>query len=194
MRGEDWRAIWLGSAIAVVSALLLTVLAAALESTVNGPGRRTVAEPVLWAIGSGVGLTLGAVVASWITRRALAGALAALIGAIAVLALVVVAGVVWNTAFGPVASLFQSATVKTNAISPELSGAWINMTANLGIGGGALLGGVVLDATDVGTLAWVSAVPLALGLLMAAVSRRAFTATPSQDRPARALMPAVSDP
>jgi hypothetical protein len=91
VRSEDWRAVWLGSAIAVVSALLLTVLAAALESTVNGPGRRTVAEPVLWAIGSGVGLTLGAVVSSWITRRALAGALAALIGAIAVLALVVVA-------------------------------------------------------------------------------------------------------
>ncbi len=91
MRSEDWRAVWLGSAIAVVSALLLTVLAAALESTVNGPGRRTVAEPVLWAIGGGAGLTIGAVVASWITRRALAGALAALIGAIAVLALVVVA-------------------------------------------------------------------------------------------------------
>jgi hypothetical protein len=81
----------LGSAIAVVSALLLTVLAAALESTVNGPGRRSVAEPVLWAIGGAAGLTIGAVVSSWITRRASAGALAALIGAIAVLALVVVA-------------------------------------------------------------------------------------------------------
>ena len=91
MRSEDWRAVWLGAAIAVVSALLLTVLAAALESTVNGPGRRTVAEPVLWAIGGGAGLTIGAVVSSWLSRRALAGALAALIGAIAVLALVVVA-------------------------------------------------------------------------------------------------------
>ena len=91
MRSEDWRAIWLGAAIAVVSALLLTVLAAALESTVNGPGRRSVAEPVLWAIGGGAGLTIGAVVSSWLTRRAFAGALAALIGAIAVLALVVVA-------------------------------------------------------------------------------------------------------
>jgi hypothetical protein len=91
VRTEYWRAVWLGAAIAVVSALLLTVLAAALESTVNGPGRKNVAEPVLWAIGGGAGLTLGAVVSSWITRRALAGALSALIGAIAVLVLVVLA-------------------------------------------------------------------------------------------------------
>jgi hypothetical protein len=91
VRSDDWRAIWLGSATAVVSALLLTVLAASLESTVNSPGAKTVAEPVLWAIGSGAGLTLGAVVAAWITRRTRAGALAALIGAIAVLVLVVLA-------------------------------------------------------------------------------------------------------
>jgi hypothetical protein len=91
VRTEDWRAVWLGSAIAVVSTLLLTVLAASLESAVNGPGRRAVAEPVLWAAGGGAGLALGAVVTSWITRRAGAGALAALIGAVALLVLVVVA-------------------------------------------------------------------------------------------------------
>jgi predicted MFS family arabinose efflux permease len=93
--------------------------------------------------------------------------------------LVVVAGVAWNTAFGPAASLFQSATVRTNAISPELAGAWINMTANIGIGAGALLGSVVLDASDVRTLAFVSAVPLMLGLLTAALYRRAFVSAPS---------------
>ncbi len=91
MRSGDWRAVWLGSAIAVVSALLLTVLAASLESTVNGPGRRAVAEPVLWAVGGGAGLALGAVVTAWITRRTGAGALAALIGAVALLVLVVLA-------------------------------------------------------------------------------------------------------
>jgi len=91
VRSDDWRAIWLGSAVAVVSALLLTVLAASLESTVNGPGTRTVAEPVLWALGGGAGMTLGAVVSAWITRRASAGAMAALIGAIAMLVLVVLA-------------------------------------------------------------------------------------------------------
>jgi hypothetical protein len=91
VRSDDWRAVWLGSAIAVVTALLLTVLAASLESTVNGPGRRTLADPVLWALGGGAGLALGAVVAAWITRRVGAGALAALVGAIAMLVLVVFA-------------------------------------------------------------------------------------------------------
>jgi hypothetical protein len=91
VRSEDWRAVWLGATIAVASTLLLTVLAASLESTVNGPGRRAVAEPVLWAAGGGAGLVLGAVTSSWITRRAGAGALAALIGAIAFLVLVVLA-------------------------------------------------------------------------------------------------------
>lgn len=100
------------------------------------------------------------------------------------LALVVMAGVVWNTAFGPVAPMFQNATVRTNAISPELSGAWINMTANVGIGGGALLGGVVLDALGVRSLAWVGAMPLALALALAACCRRAFSAVPdSSDTP-----------
>jgi len=87
----DRRATWLGAATAVVAASLLTVLAASLESTVNGPGRRTVAEPLLWAVGGGLGLAIGAVAASWPTRRAGSGALAALIGAGALLVLVVAA-------------------------------------------------------------------------------------------------------
>jgi len=64
---------WLGAAIAVVASLLLTTLAAALESSLNGPGNRVVAAPVLWAFGGGAGLVLGAVVASWISKRAWPG-------------------------------------------------------------------------------------------------------------------------
>ena len=91
VRTEDWRAVWLGGAIAVVASLLLTVLAASVESSVNGPGRRTVAVPVLWAVGGGAGLALGAIVTGWITKRTGAGALAALIGAVPLLVLVIVA-------------------------------------------------------------------------------------------------------
>ena len=80
---------WLGAAIAVVASLLLTTVAAALESSVNGPGSRTVAAPVLWAFGGGVGLTLGAVVASWLSRRAWPGIFAAIVGALPYLVLVV---------------------------------------------------------------------------------------------------------
>ena len=91
MRTEDWRAVWLGAAIAVVATLLLTVLAASLESSINGPGRRSVAEPVLWALGGGAGMAIGAIVTGWLTRRPGMAALAAFFGGIAMLVLVIVA-------------------------------------------------------------------------------------------------------
>jgi hypothetical protein len=82
---------WIGAAVAVVASLLGTTVAAALESSVNGPGERVVAVPVLWGVGGGFGLVLGAVVASWLTRRAWSGIFAATVGAIPWLVLLVVA-------------------------------------------------------------------------------------------------------
>jgi hypothetical protein len=86
---SDERAMWLGAAIAVVASLLLTVIAAALGSSINGPGTRVVAPPVLWAVGGGAGLTLGAVVASWLSRRAWPGVFAAFVASVPYLVLVV---------------------------------------------------------------------------------------------------------
>ena len=80
---------WLGAAIAVAASLLLTTLAAALESSINGPGSQTVAPPVLWAVGGGAGLALGAVVAAWLSRRTWPGILAAVVGAVPLLVLVI---------------------------------------------------------------------------------------------------------
>lgn len=85
------------------------------------------------------------------------------------LVLVVIAGVVWSGAFGPVASLMQSSTIQADAISPELSGAWINATSNFGIAAGALLGGIVLDTLDARALAWVGAIPIVLALSLFAL-------------------------
>jgi hypothetical protein len=81
---------WLGAAIAVVASLLLTTIAAAMESSINGPGHRVVAAPVLWAFGGGAGLVLGAIVASWLSRRAWPGIFAAIVGALPFLILVIV--------------------------------------------------------------------------------------------------------
>ncbi len=86
----DERAMWLGTAITVVASLLLTTLAAALESTVNGPGSRVVAPPVLWALGGGLGLVLGAVVGAWLSRKAWPGIFAAFAGSVPFLILVIV--------------------------------------------------------------------------------------------------------
>ena len=81
---------WLGAAIALVASLLLTTLAAAFESSLNGPGSRAVAAPVMWAFGGGAGLALGAIVAAWLSRRAWPGVFAAVVGALPYLILVVV--------------------------------------------------------------------------------------------------------
>ena len=81
---------WLGAAIGVVASLLLTTLAAAAESSINGPGSRAIAPPVLWAVGGGAGLVLGAVVASWLSRRAWPGIVAAFVAAVPFLILVIV--------------------------------------------------------------------------------------------------------
>jgi hypothetical protein len=88
---DDRRAVWSGAAIAVVASLLLTVIADLLESTIHEPGRRSIAEPFVWALGGGIGMAMGAIVTGWITRRIGAAALAALIGAVPFLVLVVIA-------------------------------------------------------------------------------------------------------
>ncbi|HEX5587328.1 MAG TPA: hypothetical protein VFZ17_08480 [Acidimicrobiia bacterium] len=89
MQIDDRRAVWIGCGVAVGATLALTALAAALESTVNGPGSRTLAPPVLWALGGGAGLCLGAGTAAWLTRRVGPGVLAATAGLVPFLVLVI---------------------------------------------------------------------------------------------------------
>jgi hypothetical protein len=91
VRSDDHKAVWIGCGVAVGATLLLAVLAAAAESTVNGPGTRTLAPPVLWAVGGGLGLCLGAGIASWLTRRVGPGVIAAGAGVIPLLVLLIVA-------------------------------------------------------------------------------------------------------
>jgi predicted MFS family arabinose efflux permease len=94
------------------------------------------------------------------------------------LTLIVVAAVLWNGAFGGVPSIYQACAVRADATSPELAGAWVNATANLGIGGGAAIGAGLLPVIGVAGLPWVSALLIGLGLAVAMASRRAFPASP----------------
>ena len=86
-------------------------------------------------------LRLGALLIPAILAAGIAGVAAALP---AMLALVIVAGAVWNGAFGAVPSLYQTAAVRTQTTSPELAGAWVNASSNAGVAVGAVLGGIVL--------------------------------------------------
>ncbi|GAB3929858.1 MFS transporter [Microlunatus endophyticus] len=99
------------------------------------------------------------------------------------LPLVIIFGVIWNAAFGPAPSLFQTSAVRADATSPELSGAWLNVSANVGIAAGSAIGGVVLNVVGIGTLAWLSSIPLLIGAAVVLVGRRAFPSRTMIEKP-----------
>jgi predicted MFS family arabinose efflux permease len=106
------------------------------------------------------------------------GAGIAAAGASPTLALVIVAGAVWNGAFGAVPSVYQTAAVRPQSTSPELAGAWINASSNTGIAAGAALGGAVLASTGIREVAWLAAVLVILAIVLVLLGRRAFPKAP----------------
>jgi predicted MFS family arabinose efflux permease len=108
----------------------------------------------------------------------LAAGIAAAGAAFPVLTLVIVAGAVWNGAFGAVPSIYQTAAVRTGTTSPELAGAWINAASNTGIAAGAALGGVVLGSTGIREVAWLAAALVVLAIVMVLLARREFGKAP----------------
>jgi predicted MFS family arabinose efflux permease len=107
-----------------------------------------------------------------------AAGIAAAGAAFPVLALVIVAGAVWNGAFGAVPSVYQTAAVRTQTTSPELAGAWINASSNTGIAAGAALGSVVLGGGGIREVAWLAAALVILALAVVLLGRRAFDKAP----------------
>ena len=91
---------------------------------------------------------------------------------------VLAASAVWGIGFGAVASSFQTAAIRTRGATPDLIGALVNATANVGIGGGAALGGLVLAGAGLGWVPYVGAALVLAGIVVVVVARRAFPATP----------------
>lgn len=87
----------------------------------------------------------------------------------------------WSAGFGPMASLIQSASVRTRAFRPEIAGAWVNSLSNLGIAGGSLIGGSLIDQGGVRPLATIAGLILVGALALAVVGRRAFALRPGSD-------------
>ncbi|WP_223691921.1 MFS transporter [Leifsonia poae] len=87
---------------------------------------------------------------------------------------VLLAAAVWSAAYGAAPSFFQAASVRTHATSPEIAGAWVNTTSNIGIAGGAAIGAVTLDAAGAGALPWVGAALMVVALAITATARGAF--------------------
>lgn len=108
----------------------------------------------------------------------LAAGIAAAGAAFPVLALVIVAGAVWNGAFAALPSVYQTAAVRTQATSPELAGAWINASSNTGIAAGAALGGAVLGSAGIREVTWLAAAFVILAFMLVLLARRAFRKAP----------------
>jgi predicted MFS family arabinose efflux permease len=87
---------------------------------------------------------------------------------------VLLSGTLWLATYGVVASLFQSSAVRAYPAAPDMAGAWLNTTSNIGIAAGARLGGIVLDAGGPRPTAWAAAAILALGALAVFIARGGF--------------------
>lgn len=91
------------------------------------------------------------------------------------LIVLVIAVALWNGLFGGVPSMYQSAAVRALSDAPEVAGAWINSTSNVGIALGAVLGGVLLPTGSATLyLACVGTAFVVAGLVVAVRGRRAF--------------------
>jgi len=108
----------------------------------------------------------------------IAAALVALALAIPSTAGVVVAAGVWLAAFGAIPSTFQVAALRAAGGSADVAGAFVNATANFGIGSGAALGAVVVAGAGYVAVAFTAAGIVGVGLLVILASRRAFPSRP----------------
>jgi predicted MFS family arabinose efflux permease len=91
---------------------------------------------------------------------------------------VLLATAVWSGAFGGVPSIYQACAVRAEAMPPELAGAWINATANVGIAGGSAIGAGLLHVAGPAALPWPGALLMAAGLAVIVLARRAFPRRP----------------
>lgn len=65
------------------------------------------------------------------------------------------AALIWGLGFGGAATLFQTASARAAGASADAAQAMIVTAWNLAIAGGAVAGGVILDALGAGALPWV---------------------------------------
>ena len=123
-----------------------------------------------------VGIVAVVAIALWLGRRPTASTLAMMAtGLLAMLVLglsqqvvlTVVAVMVWAFALGALPALLQ--TRQLQAASERIlqqASAWYTTGFNVGIGAGALLGGLVLESLGVAALPWLLFVGLAIALVL----------------------------
>ena len=142
-------------------------------------------SPVLFAYGAAgvIGAWISGVLADRRPRAALLGGFSVLIVALAGLIVwgtsifpTVLTTIVWGVAFGVLPGLFQAAALRAAPAAPDTGSAIYNTAFNLGIGGGALIGG---QAMDLFGLVWLIPIALTLMVIGTVVAGRNQAAFPS---------------
>ncbi|MDN3460007.1 hypothetical protein [Rhodococcus sp. APC 3903] len=79
---------------------------------------------------------------------------------------------VWGLAFGGAATLLQTASAEAAGASGDVAQSRVVTFWNIGIAGGAILGGLLLDSSDAGSLPWAAFALVAAALVATSTSRR----------------------
>ncbi len=138
---------------------------------------------LLFAYGAAgaIGLALGGAFGDRYPRGSVNVALGGVIAAIVLLGAfgssvvpIVIGMVIWSVFFGGVPALMHSRVLHSASERiRDLAAAWLTTAFNLAIGGGALLGGLLLDSFGIAVLPWFGAAIIAAGLVFAVATDRA---------------------
>jgi predicted MFS family arabinose efflux permease len=134
-----------------------------------------------------VGLWIAGMFVDKAPRHTLLAAIAVMVGAFVALPFVhgsllgtmIVAGL-WMAANGTTGTLFMAAAIRAGGVSPDIAGALINGASNVGIAGGAAIGGQVFAMAGLHALPFAGAFVLAGALGVVVLARRGFPAVAPQ--------------
>lgn len=131
-----------------------------------------------------IGLALGGAFGDRFPRASVNVALSGIVlsilalGAFGTSAVPIVIGmVIWSIFFGGMPALMHSRVLHSASERiRDLAAAWLTTAFNVAIGGGALLGGVLLDNLGIQVLPWIGAAVIAAGLAFVLATDRARVA------------------
>ncbi|KOW00121.1 hypothetical protein ADK65_16075 [Streptomyces sp. NRRL B-1140] len=107
------------------------------------------------------------------TIALMAGSLVLLGAGIRLQPLAVAAVALWGVAFAALPVTLQSGVLRLGAAAPDAASSWYVSAFNVGIGGGALAGGL-LSTFPVGTLPWMALIPVVPAFGVVWTTRAAF--------------------
>ena len=131
-----------------------------------------------YGVAGAVGLLLAGIFGDRFPRASVTVFLLGVMGAVLLLTasasvpwLVVLSLVLWSASFGGLPSMMHARNLhRASHNIRDLASAWLTTAFNIGIGGGALLGGILLDGFGLTILPWGLIALVALGLVFVLVT------------------------